>query len=111
MACSPRRGRVYVSNFTAGRWGVYDAAALTPLTTLTGFGEPAPIAVNTATNKIYVADHGTFKGVAVIHGATHAWHYIQSTNPALVLLGAYGAAVDSARNRIYVTAISQGASR
>ncbi len=99
------------ATFTAGRWGVYDAAALTPLTTLTGFGEPAPIAVNTATNKIYVADHGTFKGVAVIHGATHAWHYIQSTNPALVLLGAYGAAVDSACNRIYVTAISQGASR
>lgn len=90
---------------------VYDAAALTPLTTLTGSGEPAPIAVNTATNKIYVADHRTFKGVAVIHGATYAWHYIQSTNPALALLDACGAAVDSARNRIYVTAISQGALR
>ncbi|MFN3762452.1 MAG: PKD domain-containing protein, partial [Anaerolineae bacterium] len=108
VAYNPKTDRVYVSNFGSGTVGVYDAAALTLLTTLTGFGEPAHIAVNAVTNKIYVADHGTFKGVAVIDGATHAWHYIQSTNPALVLLDAYGVAVDATRNRVYATGISQG---
>ncbi len=108
VAYNPNTDRVYVSNFGSGTVGVYDAATLAPITTLTGFGEPAHTAVNTATNKIYVADHGTFKGVVVIDGATHAWRYIQSTNPALVLLDAYGVAVDARRNRIYATGISQG---
>ncbi|MBC7227954.1 MAG: PKD domain-containing protein [Thermoflexales bacterium] len=108
VAYNPNTDRVYVSNFGDGTVRVYDAVNLTALTTLTGFGEPAHIAVNPVTDKIYVADHGTFKGVAVINGATHAWHYIQSTNPALVLLDAYGVAVDATRNRVYATGISQG---
>jgi len=108
VAYNPNTDRVYVSNFGSGTVGVYDAVNLMSLTTLTGFGEPAHIAVNTVTNKIYVADHGVFKGVAVIDGATHAWRYIQSTNPALVLLDAYGVTVDATRNRVYATGISQG---
>jgi uncharacterized repeat protein (TIGR01451 family) len=108
VAYNPNTDRVYVSNFVSGTVGVYDAVTPRLLTTLTGFSEPAHIAVNTVTNKIYVADHGVFKGVAVINGDTHAWHYIQSTHPALVLLDAYGVTVDATRNRIYVTGISQG---
>ncbi len=108
VAYNPNTDRVYVSNFGSGTVSVYDAVNLTSITSLTGFGEPAHVAVNAATNKIYVADHGTLKGVAVIDGNTHAWHYIQSTNPALVLLDAYGVTVDATRNRIYATGISQG---
>ncbi len=108
VAYNPNTDRVYVSNFVSGTVSVYDAVNLTSIITLTGFGEPAHIAVNPVTNKIYVADHGTFRGVAVINGATHAWHYIQSTNPALVLLDAYGVAVDATRNRVYATGLSQG---
>ncbi len=108
VAYNPNTDRVYVSNFGSGTVGVYNAVTPALIATLTGFGEPAHIAVNAVTNKIYVADHGTFKGVAVIDGATHAWHYIQSTNPALVLLDAYGVTVDTTRNRVYATGISQG---
>jgi len=108
VAYNPNTDRVYVSNFGSGTVGVYDAESMTLVTTLTGFSEPAHIAVNPVTNKIYVADHGVFKGVAVIDGATDAWRYIQSANPGLVLLDAYGVTVDMTRNRIYATGISQG---
>lgn len=111
VAYNPNTDRVYVSNFGSGTVGVYGyGTGGNPvlLTTLTGFGQPAHIAVNAVTDKIYVADHGTLKGVAVINGATHAWRYIQSTNPALALLDAYGVAVDPTRNRVYATGISQG---
>jgi len=90
--------------------GVYDAVNPALLTTLTGFGEPAHMAVNTVTNKIYVADHAPYRGVVVIDGATHQTRTIQagSGRTDLLLLDAYGVAVDATRNRVYVTAISQG---
>lgn len=107
---NPNTGRVYVSNFRSGTVGVYDAVALTLTTVLTGFGEPAHMAVNTATNKIYVADHGPYRGVVVIDGTTHSRRTIQAGEGQwrLALLDAYGVAVDGTRNRVYVTAISQG---
>jgi len=107
---NPRNGRVYVSNFLSGTVGVYDAVSMTLVATLTGFGEPAHMAVNTVTNKIYVADHAPYRGVVVIDGATHQTRTIQagSGRTDLLLLDAYGVAVDATRNRVYVTAISQG---
>ncbi|MCX8067164.1 MAG: YncE family protein, partial [Anaerolineae bacterium] len=110
VAYNPRTGRVYVSNYRSGTVGVYDAANLALLTTLTGFGEPAHMAVNTVTNKIYVADHAPYRGVVVIDGATHTTRTIQA-GPGqyqLALLDTYGVAVDSLRNRVYATTISQG---
>lgn len=110
VAYNPNTDRVYVSNFVSGTVGVYDAVALTRTAVLTGFGEPAHLAVNTVTNKIYVADHAPYHGVVVIDGATHARRTIQAGEGRydLLLLDTYGVAVDATRNRIYVTAISQG---
>ncbi len=110
VAYNPNTDRVYVSNFGSGTVGVYDAAALTLTAVLTGFGEPAHMAVNTVTNKIYVADHGAYRGVVVIDGTTHQTRTIQA-GPGqwqLALLDAYGVAVDATRNRVYATGISQG---
>jgi len=82
---------------------MYDAETLTVLGELTGFAEPAHLAVNPVTNKIYVANHRPNQGVFVIDGATHNSHRIGTT-----LLDAYGVAVDITRNLVYATGIAQG---
>ncbi len=108
VAYNPTNGRVYVTNFLSDTVSVYNAATLTLTEVLTGFGEPAHIAVNPLTNKIYVANHRPFSSVIVISGTTHARQTIGTTNPDLVLLDAYGVAVDTQHNMIYATGISQG---
>jgi DNA-binding beta-propeller fold protein YncE len=82
---------------------VYDAVGLDLEQTLTGFEEPAHIAVNPNTNKIYVANHSLNSQIIVIHGDTHATDRIGAW-----LLDAYGVTVDTARNLIYTTSIAEG---
>ena len=73
------------------------------VTDLSGFAEPAHLAVNAITNKIYVANHRPNQGVIVIDGATHERRQVVAG-----LLDAYGVAVDASRNLVYATAIAQG---
>ncbi|MCS7177939.1 MAG: PKD domain-containing protein [Anaerolineae bacterium] len=110
VAYNSTTDRVYVSNFDDGTVSVYNAVSPTLITTLAGFDDPAHIAVNAVTNKIYVADHGPYRGVVVIDGTNHTTRTIQA-GPGqwpLALLDAYGVAVDETRNRVYATGISQG---
>jgi len=102
-AYNPSNGRVYVTNYGSRSVEVYSAAGLAWEQTLTGFSQPAHIGVNHVTNKIYVANHGANAGVTVIDGATHDTGRINTA-----LIDAYGVAVDTTRNLVYVTAISHG---
>jgi DNA-binding beta-propeller fold protein YncE len=102
-AYNPANGRVYVTNYGSNTVGVYLATSIALERTLTGFREPAHVAANPVTNKVYVANHQPNGGVTVIDGATHSVRLINTA-----LIDAYGVAVDSTRNLIYVTAIDQG---
>ena len=102
----PVNGRIYVTNYggeIAGTVDVYSAETLTHVRELTGFAEPAHIAVNPTTNKIYVANHRPNRGIIVIDGATYDTHQATTT-----LLDAYGVTVDVSRNLFYATGIAQG---
>jgi PKD repeat protein len=97
---NPTSGRVYVTNYGSDSVGVYNAASVTLEQTLTDFDEPAHLAVNAVTNKVYAANHDPNQGVTVINCSTHA------TQRVLVnLIDAFGIAVDSTRNLVYVTSI------
>jgi len=103
VAYNPANGRVYVTNFWDHTVSVYDAETMAHVEELTGFAEPAHLAVNSVTNKIYVANHRPNGGVIVIDGSSHSRQQI-----GIALIDAYGVAVDTTRNLVYVTAIAQG---
>jgi uncharacterized repeat protein (TIGR01451 family) len=102
VAYNPGNGRVYVTNYQSWTVSVYDADTMAHIAELTDFAEPAHLAVNSVTNKIFVANHRPGNNVTVINGATHSTYRIPTG-----LIDAYGVAVDTTRNLVYVTAIAQ----
>ena len=69
-------------------------------TTISGLSEPAHIAVNHVTNKVYVSNHGNGT-VTVIRGTDDAVLATVSLGSS----GPYGIAADTQRNLIYVVSI------
>jgi DNA-binding beta-propeller fold protein YncE len=78
-----------------------DTRALITTVTVPGETEPAHIAVNPVTNKVYVSNHGSGT-VTVIHGTDDTVLPPVSLNSS----GPYGIAADTWRNLIYVVSIT-----
>ena len=97
-------GRVYAANFDSNSVSVINASTLALITTInlnSGANcgtQPTHIAANPATNKLYVALHGSGR-VAVLDGATSTFSKCIDG----VGGGTFGIAVNSALNRVYVT--------
>jgi uncharacterized repeat protein (TIGR01451 family) len=100
---NPANGHIYVTNWTAGTVSAYIAGTWPYRVDIPGFAEPAFMAINPSTNKIYVANHRPGGHIRVIDGATHSTHGIGTA-----LIDRWGMAIDRPRNLIYATAIWQG---
>lgn len=96
VAVNEDTGHVYVADWHDGTVTVLDSSG-NPLDTITLVDRPSGMAVNTATNKLYVATNGN--NVLVVDGATNA--IISTiTSPNIVAPGAV--AVNPTTNTIYV---------
>ena len=113
VAVNPVTNRIYVANagqtsivcgscFNRGSVTIIDGAtnAATEIADPNA-KYPAAIAVNTTTNKIYVANSGT-GNVTVIDGVTRSTTTITDPNVAAVSFAAYALAVNETTNKIYV---------
>jgi len=102
VAYNPNTDLIYVTGYHNDSVTIVNAGSLSVARKLTGFFQPAYIAINTTTNKVYVSNHtgGVPWGfVSVLSGTTRL---------ATVHLSGdlYGISVDTVRNRIYVASIS-----
>ncbi|HEX5502868.1 MAG TPA: choice-of-anchor D domain-containing protein, partial [Thermomicrobiales bacterium] len=111
-AIDPTTGRIYVANDTSGTISVIDSASNTVVATIPiprGIPVPMGVAVNPATNRVYVTylSSVTSTAVAVIDGATNT---VVTTIPlastTCCAAGTFGVAVDPATNRVYVAVAS-----
>ncbi|MEJ5198302.1 MAG: YncE family protein, partial [Anaerolineae bacterium] len=98
-AVNTRTNKVYVANFQDNTISVINEISASVMTTITlaSFGEPTYVAINEQTNRIYVPLHRDGR-LAVINGETDM---LLATVEACA--GAFGVAVDSISNRIYVS--------
>ena len=90
IAVNPNTGMIYVANSYSNTVSVIDGTTNTVANTISLESEPFGIGVNPITNKVYVSTGD------VIDGATNK--IVQS----LGIESAYGLAVDSSTNRVYI---------
>jgi len=97
--------KLYVANYGDATVSVLDTATLsvTRVITLPGGTEPAMVAANPVTGKVYVTLHGA-GALAVITSATDSLLNIVDLHSP----GPYGVAVNSVLNRVYVASIDVG---
>ena len=106
VAYHPTADKIYVTGYLDHSIKIVNAATGTVITKLIGpqISEPAFIAVNPVTNKVYVSNHNgglPFSWVTVIDGNTNAIFSSISLGGDL-----YGITADSVHNRVYVASIS-----
>ena len=114
VAYNPTKDKLYVSGFSNNTIVIVNAATMSVLRTLVDshtfpINWPSYIAVNTANDKVYVANHtGAPTGwVTIIDGATD--QIIKNLNPSPDSDHGgdlYGIAADGVHNRVYVASIS-----
>lgn len=114
VAYNPVKDKLYVSGFSNNTIVIVNAATMSVITTLRNshtfpINWPSYIAVNTANDKVYVANHtGAPTGwVTIIHGTTD--QIIKNLNPSPDTDHGgdlYGIAADGVHNRVYVASIS-----
>ena len=92
VAVNPETNRIFVVNATSNTISVFDGA--TNLATAVEIAGPAAIAVNSATNRIYVAARGN--KLAVIDGANNAITIVPLASEAAAL------SVNPVTNQIYL---------
>jgi YVTN family beta-propeller protein len=106
IAVNPATNRIYVNNAGDSSLTVIDGATDTNLTpTPLTLGSLGPMAVNTATNMVYVVrltGPGTDE-VTYFNGATHTWYTIATQSYQPIALS-----VDPATNTLYVAHYSTG---
>jgi YVTN family beta-propeller protein len=95
---NPATNKIYVANSSSDNVTVIDGATNSTITVTAG-NRPAAVAVNSVTNKIYVANRGQFLkgGVTVIDGATNSATTDPDANSPRAV------AVNPVTNKIYVT--------
>ncbi len=101
---NPNTGKVYVANFASNDVYVLDAATLALRKVISVGPNPTFVKVNLATNRVFAVTYGN-SSVAVINGATDAVEATVSSGG----IAAWGLAVNSNLNRVYVSNRDSGA--
>ncbi|HMJ05920.1 MAG TPA: hypothetical protein VK474_06655, partial [Chthoniobacterales bacterium] len=112
LAVNPVTGKIYVSGRpNGGKVQIFDGTNFSSRGIVDAGAVPGPMAVNTATNKIYVANTGAGSvdnSVTVINGATDAIETTLSNTSANNGDAVSDVAVDPTTNTIYVADNSNG---
>ncbi|MFN2624006.1 MAG: YncE family protein, partial [Chthoniobacterales bacterium] len=112
LAVNPVTGKIYVSGRpNGGKVQIFESENFTSLGIVDAGAGPGPMAVNTVTNKIYVANTGAGSvdnSVTVINGATDQTETTFSNTNANNGDAVSDVAVDPTANKIYVADNSNG---
>ncbi len=98
VAVNPTTNKVYVANFASGNVHVLDATTLAVLRVIPVGPQPTFVRVNESTNRVFVVTYGN-NSLVILDGATDTIADVKSTGG----YGAWGLAVDTLLNRVYVS--------